>query len=145
MKEEKIKLEAECERLHNTLDANVQALKDAEKEARVLESTNNKLNNTLALAERDNESLLVQMKERESSMMKTQKNLEDLASKTNVMKDKNRQLDNECGRLEGECEQATAHLTAEVAKNRELAGKLKSLDTNIRVTEAELEEATTKK
>ena len=62
LKEEKAKLEAECERLHALLDANVLALKNTEKEGRVLESNNAKLDNTLAQAEKDNQQLLVQLK-----------------------------------------------------------------------------------
>lgn len=86
-------METECERLHAILDANDKAYRNAEKEAKTLESTNTKLNNTLAIAEKDNESLLEQMKQRENSMYKTQKTLEDIAYKTDVLKDKNRLLE----------------------------------------------------
>ena len=118
LKEEKIKLEAECERLHSLLDSNVQNLKNAEKEARVLENTNNKLDNTLAQAEKDNQKLLEEMKLRETSLQKTQKNLDDLGAKTESMKGKNKQLEGECTRLEVECQSANATLNVEVNKNK---------------------------
>lgn len=68
--------------MHALLDTNVQALKNAEKEARVLENTNTKLDNTLSQAEKDNQKLLEEMKMRENNMLRTQKNLDDLANKT---------------------------------------------------------------
>jgi hypothetical protein len=68
-------LESECERLTILLDNNVSALKQAEKEARNLESMNTKLDNTLAQAERDNQRLLQEVKARELSSVKTETHL----------------------------------------------------------------------
>ena len=50
--------------MHGVLDGSVQNLKNVEKETRVLQNTNNKLDNNLALAEQDNVRLLEEMKAR---------------------------------------------------------------------------------
>ena len=50
LKEERNRLDRENEKLQSTLEANIEKLKELEKEARMLESTNTKLNNILLLA-----------------------------------------------------------------------------------------------
>jgi chromosome segregation ATPase len=100
LRDEKTKLESECERLTTQLDNNISALKQAEKEARNLEGMNTKLDNTLAQAERDNQRLLQEVKARETSSAKTEAHLEDLNEKSEDLKAKTKQIEAECARLE---------------------------------------------
>lgn len=64
MKEERSKNENECERLNKLLDDSLATLKQLEKEARQLESTNSKLENVLLQAEKDHQQLLEELKNR---------------------------------------------------------------------------------
>lgn len=81
-----------------------------EKETRVLQNTNNKLENSLVLAEQDNVKLLEEMKARETSMIRTQKTLTDLGGKTEGVREKNKHLESECTRLEGDCQTTNTSL-----------------------------------
>lgn len=99
IKEEKLKLELECEKIHSLLDANIANLKTIEKEVRVLESTSSKLDKSVGEAERDNQQLLAQLKAKETSITKLGKTLEGMEVKTETQRDKNAQLENQTKRL----------------------------------------------
>ncbi len=76
MKEERCKNENECERLNKLLDDNISTLKQLEKEARQLESTNSKLENVLLQAEKDHQQFLEELKNREKVVSSTNKKIE---------------------------------------------------------------------
>ena len=65
LKEERYKCEQDYERLKKTLDEQIMSLKGLEKEARHVESNNNKFDNIIHIAERDNEGLVEDLKSRE--------------------------------------------------------------------------------
>jgi hypothetical protein len=78
LKEERAKNEAECEKLNKLLDESLATLKQLEKEARQLESTNSKLENVLLQAEKDHQQLLDELKNREQVVAATNKKIEQL-------------------------------------------------------------------
>jgi hypothetical protein len=58
------------------LDESLSALKQLEKEARQLESTNSKLDNVLVQAEKDHQQLIEELKNREEVVSTTNKKIE---------------------------------------------------------------------
>lgn len=78
LKEERTKSENECERLNKLLDESLATLKQLEKEARQLESTNCKLENVLVQAEKDHERLLEELKMKEQAVSATNKKMDQL-------------------------------------------------------------------
>lgn len=65
-------------------------------------------------------------------MAKTQKTLADLANKTETAKDRNKGLESECIRVEGDCQGASNSLNIEINRNRDLTTKVKNLDNATR-------------
>ena len=64
MKEERKKLEDQCEDLDSLLDSNIAKLKNLEKQVRNSESTNARLDKTLHQAENDNVKLVAELKQK---------------------------------------------------------------------------------
>ncbi len=64
--------------MNKLLDDSIGSLKQLEKETRQLESTNTKLDNVLQQAERDHDTLIEEMKNREQTISESNKKLEQL-------------------------------------------------------------------
>lgn len=71
-------------------------MKQLEKEARQLESTNSKLENVLLQAEKDHQQLLDELKNREQVVGATNKKIEQLGEEESELKDKIAKLEREC-------------------------------------------------
>jgi chromosome segregation ATPase len=102
LKDERTKNENECERLNKLLDDSLSTLKQLEKEARQLESTNCKLENVLTQAEKDHQQLLEELKTREQVVGSTNKKIEQLGEEEGELKEKITKLERECEKSKGE-------------------------------------------
>lgn len=102
LKEERTKSENECERLNKLLDESLSTLKQLEKEARQLESTNSKLENVLGQAEKDHQRLLEELKAKEGNVMVTNKKIDQMGEEENELKEKIVKLEKECEKSKGE-------------------------------------------
>jgi septal ring factor EnvC (AmiA/AmiB activator) len=74
--------------LNKLLDDSLATLKQLEKEARQLESTNSKLENVLLQAEKDHQQLLEELKAREQVVSSTNKKIETLGEEEGELKEK---------------------------------------------------------
>lgn len=70
------------------LDESINTLKQLEKEARQLESTNTKLDNVLLQAEKDHSNLIEELKSREQVVSSTNKKIEQLTEESEDLKEK---------------------------------------------------------
>lgn len=78
LKEERKKLEDECDNLDNLLDANIAKLKNLEKQVRNGESVNARLDKTLHQAENDNAKLISEFKQKNDEAKRAQNRLNGL-------------------------------------------------------------------
>jgi chromosome segregation ATPase len=120
-------------------------LKQLEKEARQLESTNTKLENVLGQAEKDHERLLEELKSKESTVSATNRKIEQLSDEESELREKMAKLERECEKSKGEYQDLCQALDGASNKNKDLAGKLKNLDNSVRISESELDQATLKR
>lgn len=74
--------------MNKLLDDSLATLKQLEKEARQLESTNSKLENVLLQAEKDHQQLLEELKAREQVVSSTNKKIETLGEEEGELKEK---------------------------------------------------------
>lgn len=100
MKEERNRLEGECERQRKTLEESIALLKNLERDARSLEATNSKLEKILESAERDHAELVGEMRNREEMMDSAQKKLKNLNLEIEGLKEKTLRLERECTKSE---------------------------------------------
>lgn len=127
------------------LDDNLSTLKQLEKEARQLESTNTKLENVLLQAEKDHGQLLEELKGREAVVASTNKKIEQLGEEEAELKEKIAKLERECEKSKCEYQELCQALENTTNKNKDYAGKLKILEGSVRASEAELDQSTLKR
>jgi chromosome segregation ATPase len=127
------------------LDDNLSTLKQLEKEARQLESTNTKLENVLLQAEKDHGQLLEELKGRETVVASTNKKIEQLGEEESELKEKIAKLERECEKSKCEYQELCQVLENTTNKNKDYAGKLKNLEGSVRASEAELDQSTLKR
>jgi chromosome segregation ATPase len=127
------------------LDDNLSTLKQLEKEARQLESTNTKLENVLLQAEKDHGQLLEELKGRETVVASTNKKIEQLGEEESELKEKIAKLERECEKSKCEYQELCQALENTTNKNKDYAGKLKNLEGSVRASEAELDQSTLKR
>jgi chromosome segregation ATPase len=131
--------------LNKLLDDNLSTLKQLEKEARQLESTNTKLENVLLQAEKDHGQLLEELKGRETVVASTNKKIEQLGEEESELKEKIAKLERECEKSKCEYQELCQVLENTTNKNKDYAGKLKNLEGSVRASEAELDQSTLKR
>jgi chromosome segregation ATPase len=131
--------------LNKLLDDNLSTLKQLEKEARQLESTNTKLENVLLQAEKDHGQLLEELKGRETVVASTNKKIEQLGEEESELKEKIAKLERECEKSKCEYQELCQALENTTNKNKDYAGKLKNLEGSVRASEAELDQSTLKR
>lgn len=78
MKQERKRIEDQCEDLSNLLDTNIAKLKNLEKDVRGAESGNARLEKTLYQAEKDNNKLVYEMKQKNEDVKKGQQKLKSV-------------------------------------------------------------------
>ena len=127
------------------LDDNLSTLKQLEKEARQLESTNTKLETVLLQAEKDHGQLLEELKGREAVVASTNKKIEQLGEEESELKEKITKLERECDKSKCEYQELCQALENTTNKNKDYAGKLKTLEGSVRASEAELDQSTLKR
>lgn len=120
-------------------------MKQLEKEARQLESTNTKLENVLLQAEKDHSQLLEELKGREAVVAATNKKIEQLGEEEGELRDKIAKLERDCDKSKAEYQELCQALENTANKNKEYAGKLKALEGSVRASEAELDQSTLKR
>lgn len=131
--------------MNKLLDDNLSTLKQLEKEARQLESTNTKLENVLLQAEKDHGQLLEELKGREAVVASTNKKIEQLGEEEAELKEKIAKLERECEKSKCEYQELCQALENTTNKNKDYAGKLKILEGSVRASEAELDQSTLKR
>ncbi len=131
--------------MNKLLDDNLSTLKQLEKEARQLESTNTKLENVLLQAEKDHGQLLEELKGRETVVASTNKKIEQLGEEESELKEKIAKLERECEKSKCEYQELCQALENTTNKNKDYAGKLKNLEGSVRASEAELDQSTLKR
>ena len=131
--------------MNKLLDDNLSTLKQLEKEARQLESTNTKLENVLLQAEKDHGQLLEELKGRETVVASTNKKIEQLGEEESELKEKIAKLERECEKSKCEYQELCQVLENTTNKNKDYAGKLKNLEGSVRASEAELDQSTLKR
>lgn len=120
-------------------------LKQLEKEARQLESTNCKLENVLHQAEKDHERLLDELKDKEQVVSVTNRKIEQIDDEESDLKDKINKIEKECEKSKNEYQELCQALETSTTKNKDLSIKLKSLDNSVRISESELDQSTLKR
>jgi hypothetical protein len=100
LKEERNRLDGECERQFKTLEESLALLKILERDARTLEATNSKLENILNCAERDHTELVGEMNNREEMMNSAQKKLKNLNLEIEGLREKTLRLERDCNKGE---------------------------------------------
>ena len=120
-------------------------LKQLEKEARQLESTNCKLENVLHQAEKDHERLIDDLKAKESVVANTNRKIEQLGDEECDLKEKIAKIEKECEKSKSEYQDLCQNLEGSSNKNKDLTNKLKNLENTVRVSESELDQSTIKR
>ncbi len=131
--------------MNKLLDDSLATLKQLEKEARQLESTNSKLENVLLQAEKDHQQLLEELKAREQVVASTNKKIEQLGEEEGELKEKIGKLEKECEKSKCEYQELCQALENTSNKNKDFANKLKGLETSVRTSESELDQSTLKR
>ena len=120
-------------------------MKQLEKEARQLESTNCKLENVLHQAEKDHERLIDDLKVKESVVSNTNRKIEQLGDEECDLKEKITKIEKECEKSKSEYQDLCQNLEGSSHKNKDLTNKLKNLENTVRVSESELDQSTIKR
>lgn len=99
----------------------------------------------LLQAEKDHQQLLEELKTREQVVASTNKKIEQLGEEEGELKDKIAKLERECDKSKSEYQELCQALENTTNKNKDLGGKLKTLDTSVRTSESELDQSTLKR
>jgi DNA repair exonuclease SbcCD ATPase subunit len=98
LKEERKRLEEDCDTLSALLDENILNLKNLEKQVRNQESTNARLDKTLRQAENDNNKLVSELKQRNDEAKRAENKLKSLKNTTAEMELTYNNLDQQASR-----------------------------------------------
>ena len=96
-------------------------------------------------AQKDHERLLDELKGKEVSVTATNKKIDLLGEEENELREKVCKLERECDKSKGEYQELCQALEATSAKKKDLAGRLKTLDNSVRLSEGELDQSTLKR
>ena len=99
----------------------------------------------LLQAEKDHQQLLEELKTREQVVTSTNKKIEQLGEEEGELKEKIAKLERVCEKSKGEYQELCQALDNTTNKNKDLGGKLKTLDTSVRTSESELDQSTLKR
>lgn len=96
-------------------------------------------------AEKDHDRLLEELKGKEYGVALTNKKIDVLGEEEGELKDKVNKLERECEKSKSEYQDLCQALDNTSARNKDMAGKLKSLDNSARISESELDQSTLKR
>lgn len=138
-KEERKRLEEQCEELSACLDVEIGKLKNIEKEVRGVESGNARLEKTLYQAEKDNGALASDHKAKEEEVKKAENKLKATSNSIAELAITYRNIEQQSSKARGEFERNNAALNNEVGKGKELQSKIAQMEGAIRSQENELD------
>jgi chromosome segregation ATPase len=139
LKDERKRLEEECDGLGALLDANVQKLKNLERMVRNSESVNARLDKTLHQAENDHQKLIAEVKIRNEDAKRAENKLRGISTQINEAKITYNNVLNQSEKNKAEAGANAANLNNEVAKGKELAAKIAGVESSIRGEENHLD------
>lgn len=132
LKEERKRLEEECDNLNSLLDSHIQQLKALERAVRNSESVNAKLDKTLRQAENDHQKLVAELKMKTEDAKKAEAKLRSLNNQINESKITFSNVQAQADKNKAEAGSNSAALSNEVAKGKELSKQIASVEANIR-------------
>ena len=139
LKEERKRLEDECDNLSALLDANIAKLKTLEKQVRNNESNNARLDKTLHQAESDNQKLVTELKQRNEQAKRAENKLKSLKNNIDQLQLNFKNVSAQAEKNKADCGANAANLENELAKGKELNAKIQAVQENIYGEEKELD------
>lgn len=132
LKEERKRLEEECDGLSALLDANIHKLKNLERAVRNNESINAKLDKTLHQAEGDHQKLIAELKFKTEDAKKAEFKLRGLANAINENKLTFSHIQAQADKNKAEAGGNAANMASEVARGKDLTANVAEVDAKIR-------------
>lgn len=139
LKEERKRLEEECDGLSALLDANIHKLKNLERAVRNNESINAKLDKTLHQAEGDHQKLIAELKFKTEDAKKAEFKLRGLGNAVNENKLTFTHIQAQADKNKADAGGNAANMASEVARGKDLAAKVAEVDAKIRSEENQLD------
>lgn len=139
LKDERKKLEQECDGLNSLLDMSIQKLKNLERAVRNNESINAKLDKTLHQAEGDHQKLITELKLKTEDAKKAQSRLRSLNNQINENRITFANIQGQADKNKAEAGANAAALSNQIAKGKELSSKINAVEANIRSEENQLD------
>jgi chromosome segregation ATPase len=139
LKDERKRLEEECDGLNALLDSNIRKLKDLERLVRNSESINAKLDKTLHQAENDHQKLIAELKFKNEEAKKAENKLRGISNQINESKITYNNILAQSEKNKAESGANAANLSNEIARGKELQAKIGGVEANIRTEENQLD------
>jgi chromosome segregation ATPase len=139
LKDERKRLEEECDGLNALLDNNIQKLKNLERLVRNNESINAKLDKTLHQAENDHQKLIAELKLKNEDAKKAENKLRGINNQINESKITYNNILAQSEKNKAEAGGNSANLSNEIARGKDLQGKIGAVEANIRAEENQLD------
>lgn len=139
LKDDRKKLEDDCDALSGFLEENINRLKGIERNVRNVESMNVRLEKTLGQAEGDHEKLQYELKVKADELRRAQGKDKEANLTFEELKGVLGNLMSQLEKNKLEMASAEAILQGEVSKGKELLGKIGGVEVGIREREDELE------
>ena len=114
-------------------------LKNLEKEVRGVESGNTRLEKTLYQAEKDNNKLVAELKEKGEETKRAENKLKTVSNSITDLDISYKNLEQQTAKSKAELERNTSILNGEVAKGRDLQSKIAAAEAEIRSHENDLD------
>lgn len=124
LKEERKRIEDECEALSGLLDESMGKLKNLEKDVRGTESGNARLEKTLYQAEKDNNKLVSQLKEKNEDLRKAEVKLKTVTNSIAELGITYKNLEQQTAKTKNDLDRNSAVLNGEIGKGKEIQGKI---------------------
>lgn len=139
MKEQRKRLEEDCEHESERLDESMGKIKKLEKDVRSVETDNVKLEKTLHQADADRNKLISEHKEVQENQKRADNRLKLINNSIAELQITCKNLEQQTAKAQGEFDRNSAQLNQEVEKGKEIQAKIAGVEAAIKCEENHLD------